>query len=279
MVAVQKVITMTAWRRSDYFKQVIDSLKSCEGIEDYFLIVAVDADYPKEQKEMERILNQSGLNHLCLLREQNYGCAKNTLDVLKRGFKQADRVIHVEDDTVLHPLALRWFEHNLERFEHDERIFSVSGYVNGDLNANSLDGDWTESNIVGIRDDFNCWGWATWKRVWDEIGDKGFGITWKEGFNEHNCGEGKAFLSAVNREDKGSWAWPMRKYWRQKRFEIAPHTSFIQNIGLERGVWATKEIFLYKSHTDWFSPEKTDAFPLDYFFVDDFLNDLGRNRR
>jgi len=269
-----KVITMTAWRRPDYFNRVVNSLISCEGIDEYTIVVGFDFGYPKEVEEMNMTLKSSGLNFMALNREENYGCAKNTLAILEAGFNMADRVIHVEDDTVLHPQSLRWFEHNLERFEHDERIFSVSGYVNGDLNNKSLDGDWTESNIVGIRDNFTCWGWATWRRVWDEIKDNRFGSRWKRGYNGDNCGWGNDFLEAIIKDDKGSWAWPMNRYWRKNRFEIAPHTSFIQNIGLDGGVWATNEIHQFKHHTDWFSPKKEIAFPLDYFFVDDFLNDL-----
>lgn len=271
-----KVITMTAWRRPDYFSQVIQSIENAEGFADYHLIVSIDGGYWYEATEMIRILRESTIEDYTIsIPNKNLGCAGNTYYVLSKGFEKADRVIHLEDDTILHPQALKWFEENLSKYEDDERIFSISGYVNGELNSNSLDGDWTESNIVGLRDDFNCWGWATWRRVWDGMKENLFGIVWKEGFNEHNCGYGEDFLNCVMKDDKGSWAWVMRKYWRKNRFEIAPHTSFMQNIGLERGMWATKEVFEFKVHTDWFKPQNKVLFPLDHFFVEDYLEALS----
>jgi len=152
-----KVITMTAWRRPDYFSQVIQSIENAEGFADYHLIVSIDSGYWYEATEMIRILRESTIEDYTIsIPNKNLGCAGNTYYVLSKGFEKADRVIHLEDDTVLHPQALKWFEENLSKYEDDERIFSISGYVNGELNSNSLDGDWTESNIVGLRDDFNC---------------------------------------------------------------------------------------------------------------------------
>jgi len=37
-----KVITLAAWRRPDYFAEVVKSLESAEGIDDYLILVGLD---------------------------------------------------------------------------------------------------------------------------------------------------------------------------------------------------------------------------------------------
>ena len=103
-----KIITLAAWRRPDYFSQVVKSLENAEGIENYLILVSIDGGYPQRQTEMVAILRESKLNYETFVHEQNLGCAGNTGFILKKGFARADRVIHFEDDTVLHPDCLRF---------------------------------------------------------------------------------------------------------------------------------------------------------------------------
>lgn len=267
-----KLLTMTAWRRPGYFKEVIESLEEAEGIDEYLLLVSIDGGYPDKQDEMMNILGKSSLNYEHYCQKENIGCAGNTGFILKEGFSRAERVIHVEDDTVFHRDAIQWFESNLDEYEQDERIFSVSGYTNGEMNKIALDGDWTENNIVGIRKKFTCWGWATWKRVWDEMEGKWFGIIWKEGRHGENCGTDEEFLDAVVITDEGSWGWPMSNYWLKDRYEISPHTSFIQNIGEKEGKWASPQYQRIVHHTDWFrSDKRVNMEDLDRFFINHYF--------
>lgn len=268
-------ITMTAWRRPKYFYKVIESLKACIGIEKYTIYLSIDGGYPDKQAQMIEIIKQSGLKYKAHLCDKNVGCAGNTKIALSMGFNEQDCIIHAEDDTVFHPDALSWFEHNLFMYKHDERIFSISGYTNGKLNDKCLDGNWTEYNIIGIRDNFTCWGWATWKRIWDKMENEWFGSIWKENHSGENCGFNEQFINSIEKTDKGSWAWPMNKYWRNGRFEIAPHCSYIQNIGEEDGMWATSMYQKYAHHTDWFNEERRiNVEELDTFFIDDVLDTL-----
>ena len=58
-----KIITLAAWRRPDYFSQVVKSLEKAEGIEDYLVLVSLDGGYPQRQTEMAAILRESKLNY------------------------------------------------------------------------------------------------------------------------------------------------------------------------------------------------------------------------
>ena len=73
-----KVITMTAWRRPNYFGEVVKSLENTEGIDDYLLLVSLDGGYPERQTEMVAILRESKLDYEVFAHEENLGCAGNT---------------------------------------------------------------------------------------------------------------------------------------------------------------------------------------------------------
>jgi hypothetical protein len=267
-----KIITFAGWRRPDYFSQVVKSLEDAEGIDDYLVLVAIDGGYPQKQSEMVEILRDSKLNYELFVHEENLGCAGNTGFILKKGFSMAERVIHFEDDTVLHPDCLKFLEYNLDKYEDNEHIFSITSYTNPQWNDICLDGDWLEPNMVGIRDRFTCQGWATWKRVWDEI-EIWFGVHFKESM-PHPIPKGEEFLNHVELTDKGSWANPMYYYWRRDRFEICPHTSFIQNIGREDGLHTYDMLFLSQIQTPMFKPnQRINDFDTD--FVDDYLDEIN----
>jgi len=274
-----KVITLVGWRRPDYFKQVVDSMINAEGIEEYKVIVSLDGGEGKQhhdkQVEMMNIVRDAGFtDYTIMLNNKNLGCAGNTGKVLREGFKEADRVIHLEDDTVLHPDALRFFEAMLEHYEHDKRIWSISGYTNGNLNKDwNLIGDWTEPNIIGLRKWFSCWGWAMWKDRFETI-THWFGISNPEGnildANEDSPDE---FLDKIVLDDKGSWGIPMNHYWRAGRLEVSPSTSFVQNIGRDDATFSTPTIWDNKQFTRMFHPEQRVS-EFETFFADDYLEGM-----
>ena len=266
-----KIITLAAWRRPDYFSQVVKSLEKAEGIEDYLVLVSLDGGYPQRQTEMAAILRESKLNYEIVAHEENLGCAGNTGFILKKGFEMADRVIHFEDDTILHTDCLKFLEHNLDKYENNDAIFSITSYTNPQWNDICLDGDWLEPNLVGVRDRFTCHAWATWKRVWDEI-EMWFGVEFLESM-PNPIPQGDEFLNHVKLTDKGSWANPMMHYWRKGRLEICPHTSFCQNIGRYDGWNTTDGVFFTEMDTPMFKPEQRVS-DFDTDFVDDYLEDL-----
>jgi len=272
-----KIITMTAWRRPNYFSQVVKSLEEAEGIEEYVVLVSLDGGYIEQQNEMVDILKQSSLFYQLTVHKDNLGCAGNTGFILSEGFKRADRVIHAEEDTIFHPDALQYLEYCLEKYEHDERIFSITTFTNSQWNDMCLDGDWLEPNLIGIRDRFTCQGWATWKRVWDEVKDGWFGIHFKKTMEVEADGQakfkGEEFLKHIVKDPKGSWANPMAHYWRNGRYEIAPHTSLSNNIGLKGGLNTTELTWNAQMDSPMFHPNQRIS-EFDSFFVDDFLEDL-----
>lgn len=245
-------ICITGWRRPYYFAQIVKSLEKCMGIENFSFLISVDWCDDKEKQELHKIIFESSslfkLPHQIYLHNKRKGCAGNVGFAFKTAFEDpsVDAVIMLEDDTQPSEDYLNYVSILLERYKEDEEVFNVSGYcrrVNQKRRISSdhetLEGQGDPNKIIR-RNWFTSWGWATWRRIYEEVGPNWFGIHWnnKDGKNGKDVPTGEKFLKYVNKHDTGSWAWPMNRYWRKERKEISPDVSRIQNIGAEEGMFA-----------------------------------------
>lgn len=201
-------IGITAWRRPEYFTRVIDRLARNNGVEDCECFVSVDGGYPDAQEAIDKLFRSSGIAGEIVLQEENLGCTDNTGLVFRTLFDNgADAVVMLEDDTVPAVDFLHYMRTMLERFRDDERIFSVSGHHRrvhrrdpaAPKAVEVCDGGdgWTRVSInllehmfpvepasVGkgrgdaafFREGFDCLGWGTWRRIFEEIGPGWFGV-------------------------------------------------------------------------------------------------------
>jgi hypothetical protein len=90
----------------------------------------------------------------------NMGCKLRVSSGLDWVFDTVEEAIILEDDCLPHPTFFRFCEELLEKYRDDERIMTITG--------TNLLSEW-KSNVQSYHFSyyFNCWGWATWKRVWN----------------------------------------------------------------------------------------------------------------
>jgi hypothetical protein len=249
---MRTAITLKAWRRPEYFEEVIKNLapqilnytnKTKEFIP---LILVLDGGYPKEQEEMLQIAKkylkktQYTQTEVSLVSNTNLGCTGATKRCFKSAFDilKTDYMIHLEDDTVPGKDFLEYMMTKGKENINREDVFSISAY-----NRNTIYPDLIpNTNQASLeRQKFTCWGWGIWKRIWDEMKEDFFGIVWTKEASTLEAStdipNGKKFLDYVHKTDAGSWAWPMNKYWRGERVEIYPVISRVQNIGKEKGLF------------------------------------------
>ena len=97
------------------------------------------------------------------------------------GFAISDFVVVLEDDIVLAPDALRWFEWHVTSgliFDRPEIALSTcwSGSFPHDPDAAVEGHDWLVAHHLGLLDKYTArswatpWGWAAWRRTWDAVG-------------------------------------------------------------------------------------------------------------
>jgi hypothetical protein len=238
---------ITGWRRPDYFEHVLTGLAANPQAGEFECVAAIDYELPVLQQRHADLFRASGLRGHVHQHARRLGCAGNVGFVLRTAFADpaVDAVIMLEDDTVPSPDFLGFVSAQLERFAADESVFSVTGYHRRVAapppqlphHPTSL-GDGDPARILR-RPWFTSWGWATWRRTYEEIGERWFGIRWRGRplQSARDVPEGEPFLDLVHPDPNGSWAWPMNCYWRRGRDEIAPDLSRIQNIGSRAGAF------------------------------------------
>lgn len=91
-------------------------------------------------------------------RATNMGLAASIIDGVTRLSAEHGQVIVLEDDLVTSPHFLSYMNDGLTRYEKDERVMQIAGYM--------------FLVKLAIEDDalflpfISSWGWATWQRAW-----------------------------------------------------------------------------------------------------------------
>lgn len=99
--------------------------------------------------------------------ESNMGCKQRVASGISWVFSQEEMAIIVEDDVVALPGFFYFCEELLIKYKDESRIYCISGHKVYD--------DYEIENSYIFSRHPNIWGWATWRRAWnqynDDIGD------------------------------------------------------------------------------------------------------------
>ena len=192
----QKIITMTAYKRPEYTKKVLDNLQQCIGFEEYTLLPTIEPGFPEVIELFSNIPNCE-----IMINDTRLGCDANTLKALKRGFEISDFVIHLEDDTVPGIDSLKYFEWADKAYKDDKEIFSVTAY-NRLRDINKIE---TQNYFTSYRQRwYTGWFWGSWFDRFEEMSKRWNFVSWDVNLN---------------------------KKVRGKRYEICPSVPRSQNIG------------------------------------------------
>lgn len=165
--------------------------------------------------------------------DTNLGCAKRVSTGLDWVFKQVDRAIILEDDCVPDPSLFPFFDELLEKYKDENQIFSITGH-------NHL-GEWqSKSQSYFFSNYFDCWGWATWRRVWQNF-DPDMKL-WADPVSKEKVkaviGDTRQFrnrervLEAAYQGKIDSWAYPFFfTSLLHSGLTITPSVNLIENIG------------------------------------------------
>ena len=91
----------------------------------------------------------------------NYGCCRGMSNAINWFFENVDAGIILEDDCIPHEEFIPFCSDLLEKYKFDKRIWSISG-------TNFQAGKFRGNASYYLSRYFQCWGWATWKRAWQE---------------------------------------------------------------------------------------------------------------
>lgn len=199
-----RVITMTSYRRPDYTRQVLAALSRCEGVANWLLLANVE---PGVDEVIEQFRSWNACESRLIVNDERRGLNLNTQEVLVRAFKlRADIIVHLEDDTVPSPDALRYFHWAITIVlkSADDNLLLASGY-------NKPAAGPGDSHATGTRPIWCPWGWGVDRKR----------LSW--------------LLSRWCTKNPKCFTCRIKQQYRGIRREIFPFLSRIQNIGYELG--------------------------------------------
>jgi hypothetical protein len=205
-----RTITIAAYRRPEYLRQVLDSLQValeyCPEFKPDQIVLGVDHG-------AEEWFTFASPHPVKVIKwPEHLGVNEHPRRLLQYAFMElgSDFNLHLEDDTVLSPDALRlamWFQ----RTPNDAMtlsLYSASKAV-------------AEPNKLRHRSDFGAWGWATSRAVWLRL----LAPYWN-----------------YKRDLPIGWDWSISKLMAEKGLRaMEPDLSRVRNIGREKGTHQTPE--------------------------------------
>lgn len=160
-------VALIFFNRPAVFEKVFDCVRNAKPSMLFLIQDGARSDRPNDEigvQKCREICNQ--IDWECKVYKDfsdvNLGCGKRVFTGITNAFKIVDRLVIIEDDITFSSSFLPFCSDLLERYKDDQRIWQISGM-----------------NHFGVYEDCNkdyffsrggaIWGWATWKRVWDEI--------------------------------------------------------------------------------------------------------------
>ncbi|HVW73756.1 MAG TPA: hypothetical protein VHC39_08960 [Rhizomicrobium sp.] len=163
-------IALFVYARLDHVQQTIDALKRNRLAAESQLIVFSDA--PKRpdmatlvQSVRRYIRTIEGFKSVQIVeREINFGLSSSITSGVSSICDSYGRVIVMEDDLITSPHFLTYMNDALEKYADTPQVAAISGFHPPFE---------TQMPETFFQCDAECWGWATWKRAWEEFNPNG----------------------------------------------------------------------------------------------------------
>ncbi len=277
-------IVLFTYNRPWHTKQTVEALQNNLYAEQSHLFIFSDG--PKTEKDEQRVKEVrkylktiKGFKNIEIIeRDKNWGLANNIIDGVTKIVNEYGRIIVLEDDIVTSPYFLKYMNEALNRYEDEERVMDISGYM-------------VPIKTDGLPDTFflklaACWGWATWKRAWkyfERNPEKQIKLLTKEQIKDFNLNNSCDFWSQVVLNYQGklnTWAifWYLSVYLNNG-LSLHPRESLTKNIGTDgSGTHFSSRTSIFDVElTDkdsWEFPEEIVEHPLARRRLEDFFNKM-----
>ena len=247
MYKTKSAILFVLFNRPDTTARVFEQIKIAQPKRLY-----VAADGPRSSIEGEAELCEQARATIkvdwdcevkTLYNTENKGCRNGVSAAIDWFFAQEQEGIILEDDCLPSNSFFKFCDILLERYRGDTRIKHITG-CNLQQGKKWGNGSYYFSNRTHV------WGWACWKRVWDD-----YDIT----LGEYNAEEMKVKIKDIFDDDLvvdswmdifaevkagtvDSWAYPLDfiNFWRNG-LTIIPNENLISNIGFKTGATNTPD--------------------------------------
>lgn len=231
-------IALFVYKRLEHTQQAIQALQNNDLAKNSPLIIY--SDYARSAFEVDQVLavrefckSVSGFKSVEIIeRSHNFGLAASIIAGVTEVLSKYDQIIVIEDDLVVAPYFLKFMNDGLRKYEGDERVISIHGYVYPTKNM--------PLKIFFLRG-ADCWGWATWSRGWKLFNQNGSALidelTSRKLLSEFDFNGAYPFSKMLKNQIRGrndSWAirWHASAFLANK-LTLYPSRSLIQNMGFD----------------------------------------------
>jgi hypothetical protein len=156
-------LALFAYRRPEHLKKTLAALRTNPEASQTELFVfcdaAKDASAADGVNAVRALVGTDlgfAVTHI-VLRDSNYGLARNITEGVSEVLGLRETVIVVEDDIVVSPYFLRFMNDGLRLYRDAPRVGNISGY------CYPVSEPTPETYFILGAD---CWGWATWRDRW-----------------------------------------------------------------------------------------------------------------
>jgi Glycosyl transferase family 2 len=160
-------IALFVYNRPNHTRQTIEALQLNSEAKNSDLYIFSDAAKNEAAKtavnEVRDYIKQvSGFRKVNIVeRDSNWGLANSVIDGVTHLCNEFGKVVVLEDDLVVSPHFLEFMNSGLAKYEFDEKVMQIAGYM-------------FPINLKTSEDAFfmpltSSWGWATWKRAWQHF--------------------------------------------------------------------------------------------------------------
>lgn len=157
-------VLMLVFNRPDVTQQVFEAVRQAKPPRLYIAADGPRPDRPGDKSataEVRAVFEQ--VDWPCEVKTRfltsNLGCRNAVSSAIDWFFNHEEQGIVLEDDVLPSPAFFAYCDLMLERYKHDERVFSVVG--------NNLVEPWYQHpESYFFSKVFFVWGWASWRRAW-----------------------------------------------------------------------------------------------------------------
>ena len=234
-------IVLFVYNRPWHLKQTLSSLKQNELAQNSTLYIFSDGSKSESDRKFvdevrEIIKAVDGFKTVnIILRDKNLGLANSVISGVSKVIKKYKHVIVVEDDMIFSKSFLEYMNRILFFYQHDMKVFSVSGY-NFPISIPS-----SYKNEIYFSPRASSWGWATWQNRWDKadwnVADFNNFITDRDAVKTFNQGGDDLTLMLKKQVEGKIDSWAVRwcyAHYKNKAYCAYPTKSFVMNIGTDK---------------------------------------------
>ena len=235
-------VTVLFYRRPEHLRQVMEQVRQARPVR---LFGVSDGPKPNDLASLRGVMEsrkifRKAIDWPCqweiLERETNIGSYLSVSRGLDWVFEQTGETIILEDDTVPDPSFFRFASELLEKYRDHPGIGSISGDNYDDPR------DWAGPESYRFTRYHHAWGWATWKRAWQNfdreekllplLGDRQWrqeqGLSRKEWAYWERC----LRHTYAKKLDAWDYRWTL-SLWAKNMFCIVPRVNLVRNIGFD----------------------------------------------